>query len=63
MTNATVHTVERADRIRAEVQLTASSAMAINRADRTADNELEAWMSRTCRIITNLRHREEFNRA
>ena len=53
---------ERADRLRSEVHLTDSSAEALSRADDTEDNDLEAWMSRTCRIITNLRLREEWNR-
>jgi len=54
---------ERADRLRSEIHLTDSSAEAISREGDTADNELEAWMSRTCRIITNLRLREEWNRS
>ena len=52
---------ERADRVRSEIHLTGSSAEAISRIDGTTDNELESWMSRTCRIITNLRLREEWN--
>jgi len=52
---------ERADRVRAEAHLADSSVEAIERIDGIDDAELEAWRSRTFRIITNLRLREEWN--
>jgi len=55
-------TEQRADRVRAEAHLADSSAEAIDRIDATDDTELEAWRSRTFRIINNLRMREEWNR-
>jgi len=56
-------TTERADRLRSEVHLADSSAEAISRISSTEDSELEAWRSRTFRIITNLRLREEWNQG
>jgi len=55
-------TEQRADRVRAEAHLADSSSEAIGRIDSTDDTELEAWRSRTFRIINNLRMREEWNR-
>jgi len=55
-------TEQRADRVRAEAHLADSSSEAIDRIDATDDTELEAWRSRTFRIINNLRMREEWNR-
>ena len=54
---------DRADRLRSEVHLADSSAEAISRIDSIDDVELEAWRSRTFRIITNLRLREEWNQG
>jgi len=54
-------TEQRADRIRAEAYLADSSSEAIVRIDSTDDTELEAWRSRTFRIINSLRLREEWN--
>jgi len=56
-------TEERADRVRAEAYLADSSVEAISRVDSTEDSELEAWRSRTFRIISNLRQREEWNQG
>jgi len=55
-------TEQRADRVHAEAHLAHSSAEAIERIDATEDTELEAWRSRTFRIIASLRLREEWNR-